>query len=259
MKAKKSLGQHWLEDRPTLESICDIAEVQEGDDVLEIGPGQGSLTQALINRGAKVIAVEFDEDLAVELPSRVVSDRLQVFSQDILKFNLNDLPKDYKVVANIPYYLTSNLVRVLSEAANPAKATTLLVQKEVAQRICANPGDMSVLSVSAQVYHDCYLGPVVPADKFSPPPKVDSQVVHMVRKPQTVFAHTDSKKFFRVVKAGFSNRRKTLLNSLSGGLHMTKPETEKLLKEAGINPANRAQELSLDDWLRLAEAYVHIL
>lgn len=255
VEAKKSLGQHWLEDRAVLESICDIAKVQTGDVVLEIGPGQASLTQVLVGIGAEVTAVEYDENLAAQLPNRVNSERLKVVSQDILKFNLNSLPKDYKVVANIPYYLTSNLIRVLSESANPAKTITLLVQKEVAERICAEPGGMSVLSVSAQVYHDCYLGPIVPAEKFSPPPKVDSQVIHMVRKSRTVFANTYSKNFFRVVKAGFSNRRKTLLNSLSGGLHMTKPEAEKLLLEAGINPANRAQELSINDWLRLSEAY----
>lgn len=252
---KKSLGQHWLEDRSILESICDMAEVQPNDEVLEIGPGKGTLTKVLLERGAKVTAVEFDEELAKTLPKTLNSKNLKVINQDILKFNLNSLPPGYKVVANIPYYLTSNLIRVLSESANPAKTITLLVQKEVAERICARPGEMSVLGISAQVYFDCSLGPVVSADKFFPPPKVDSQVVHMVRKAQPFAKSIDSKIFFRVVKAGFSNRRKTLHNSLSAGLHLDKDDTKTLLVKSGINPASRAQELSLDSWFRLVEIY----
>lgn len=255
MNPKKSLGQHWLEDEYILGSICDMAEVKPGDLVLEIGPGQGTLTKTLLARGAEVIAVEFDEELAAELPSRINSDRLKVINQDILKFNLNDLPKGYKVVANIPYYITSNLIRVLSESDNPPKAMTLLVQKEVAERICAKPGEMSILSVAAQTYHDCELGPLVPAEKFFPPPKVDSQVVHMKRRPSLSLSPSERKIFFRLVKAGFSNRRKTLQNSLAGGLQISKQESEKLLLDSNINPAARAQELSLEDWFRLAGSY----
>lgn len=255
MNPKKSLGQHWLEDEFILGSICDMAEVGPGDLVLEIGPGQGTLTKTLLERGAQVIAVEFDEELATELPSRISSDRLKVINQDILKFNLNELPKDYKVVANIPYYLTSNLIRVLSESDNPPEAMTLLVQKEVAERICAKPGEMSILSVAAQTYHDCELGPIVLAEKFFPPPKVDSQVVHMKRKLSLFLSPAERKIFFRLVKAGFSNRRKTLENSLAGGLQISKPESEKLLLDSKINPAARAQELSLEDWFRLAGSY----
>lgn len=252
---KKSLGQHWLEDEDILESICNTAEVEPGDEVLEIGPGQGTLTKVLLDKDAIVTAVEFDGELARELPERLRSENLKVINQDILKFNLNDMPAGYKVVANIPYYLTSNLIRVLSESDNPAESITLLIQKEVAERICAKPGEMSVLGVSAQVYYDCGLGPIVPAEKFFPPPKVDSQVVHMTRKSQPFPADVSSKVFFRMVKAGFSNRRKTIQNSLAGGLQLSKAESEKLLAGSGINPNSRAQELSLDDWFRLTRRY----
>jgi 16S rRNA (adenine1518-N6/adenine1519-N6)-dimethyltransferase len=252
IEPKKSLGQHWLKDEDILESICNTAEVEPGDEVLEIGPGQGTLTKVLLDKGAKVTAVELDGGLADELTRNIQDKNLKIINQDIMKFNLNDLPFGYKVVANIPYYLTSNLIRVLSESDNPAASMTLLVQKEVAERICAAPGEMSILSVSAQVYHRCSLGPVVPADKFFPPPKVDSQVVHMVRRAEPFPAGIAPKVFFRMVKAGFSNRRKTLQNSLAGGLHISKPQSEKLLLGASINPNARAQELSLDDWFRLA-------
>lgn len=253
LSAKKSLGQHWLTDERILNEICDAAGVNKDDIVLEVGPGHGTLTKALLDNGALVTAVEFDQDLAHSLKSKVNHPNLEVLNQDILEFNLSDLPKGYKVVANIPYYLTSNLIRTLSEAMNPPSDITLLVQKEVAERICAEPGAMSLLSVSSQAYHDCSLGLVVPSDKFDPPPKVDSQVVVLRRKPQPQFGNLEPKKFFRVVKAGFSNRRKTLLNSLSAGLQSSKQETTDYLQAVDINPNSRAQELSIDDWVKLAK------
>ncbi|HEX5456508.1 MAG TPA: 16S rRNA (adenine(1518)-N(6)/adenine(1519)-N(6))-dimethyltransferase RsmA [Candidatus Saccharimonadales bacterium] len=245
---KKSLGQHWLTDRPILDSICELADVRPGNNVLEVGPGKGTLTSALLDKGALVTAVEFDETLATELPHRIKSENLKVFNRDILKFDLRQLPADYKVVANIPYYLTSNLIRILSESRNPASSITLLVQKEVAERICAAPGAMSLLSVSAQVYYECSLGPVVPAEKFIPPPKVDSQVVHMVRRSEPLIADKDNKTFFRLVKAGFASRRKTLENSLAGGLGLSKQEVREILAAAGTDAQQRPQELSLPQW-----------
>lgn len=255
MKAKKSLGQHWLNDRQILDSICETASVQSSDKVLEIGPGQGSLTNVLLDKGAKVIAVELDTELADKLKQNFKSENLKIINQDILEFDLTSLPSEYKVVANIPYYLTSNLIRNLSESDNPPASITLLVQKEVAERICAKPGDMSVLGVSAQAYYECLLGRVVPPEKFTPPPKVDSQVVLMKLRSVPLFGPAYKKTFFRLVKAGFSNRRKTLLNSLSAGLHLEKASVIKMLKQVGINPSTRPQELSIDDWCHLAEYY----
>lgn len=254
-QTNKSLGQHWLTDEPTLQAICDAAELHPEDTVLEIGPGPGTLTKLLVKQAKQVVAVEFDEQLAADLPQRVNAQNLHVVNQDILRFDLTSLPPDYKVVANIPYYLTSNLIRVMSESSNRAQAVVLLIQKEVAERVVAGPGDMSLLSVSAQFYWECSLGVEVPARLFTPPPKVDSQVLVLQRRPQPLFTDVDSKRFFQLVKAGYSARRKTLGNSLSGGLRLPKDAVGELLERAGIDPGLRAQALSLDDWERLYRAY----
>lgn len=253
--AKKSLGQHWLTDYFSLSAMCDAADVRDGDTVLEIGPGLGTLTELLVERADKVVAVEFDEKLAEELPRRVPESNLSVIKQDILSFDFRTLPADYKVVANIPYYLTSNLVRVMSESTNRPTHAALLVQKEVAERVAAGPGDMSLLSVTAQFYWEASKGELVPAKLFTPPPKVDSQILILKRRDTTLFPDVDPKSFFRVVKAGFSNRRKTLLNSLSGGLQMDKTATKDLLESAKITPTSRPQELSLEQWHNLYLAY----
>jgi 16S rRNA (adenine1518-N6/adenine1519-N6)-dimethyltransferase len=245
--AKKSLGQHWLTDYSSLSAMCDAVQVSDGDTVLEIGPGVGTLTELLVERADTVIAVEFDQELAKQLPRRVPDSNLEVVHQDILKFNLTELPSGYKVVANIPYYLTSNLVRVLSESSNPPIQAALLVQKEVAERVAAKPGDMSVLSVTAQFYWEVTVGQVVPARLFTPAPKVDSQILILKRRTEPLF-DVDAKDLFRLVKAGYSNRRKTLLNSLSGGLQRPKAEILHMLESADIKPSARPQELSLEQW-----------
>ena len=196
--AKKSLGQHWLRDEATLNYIADTAGISQDDIVLEIGPGTGTLTKKLLERGAKVVAVEKDESLATALQGSA----LQVVAQDILKFDLTQLPPSYKVVANIPYYLTSKLLRTLSESSNSPSLMVLLVQKEVAQRIAASPGQMSILSVSVQLYYQPELGRVIPAVLFEPPPKVDSQVVILKHRPEPLFIDLDTQKFFRIVRWG---------------------------------------------------------
>lgn len=250
---KKSLGQHWLKDADSLAAMCDAAEVQAGDTVLEIGPGLGTLTGLLTKRAKKVIAVEFDETLAQALPAAIGASNLDTIHQNILKFDLTTLPKSYKIVANIPYYLTSNLVRVISESANPPSAAVLLVQKEVAQRVAAAPGDMSLLSVSAQFYWEVSTGRVVESELFMPPPKVDSQILVLKRRQETLFPGVDIQQFFMVVKAGFASRRKTLQNSLSAGLRIGKGEAGELLNTAGIDPGLRPQSLSLPQWHALYE------
>jgi 16S rRNA (adenine1518-N6/adenine1519-N6)-dimethyltransferase len=253
---KKSLGQHWLHDEATLRAIVDCADVQAGDTVLEIGPGQGTLTRELLQCGAKVTAVEFDENLAKLLWASALGESLTVVNEDILKFDLTLLEPGYKVVANIPYYLTSNLIRVLCESSNPFSQAAILIQKEVAERVAAGPGQMSILSVSAQFYCEVSLGPVVPAELFTPPPKVDSQVLVLKYREQPLFDTVDPKQFFRVVKAGFSQKRKTLENALSGGLAISKEQARDLLAAAGIPAGQRAQALSLDDWYALYEVTV---
>jgi 16S rRNA (adenine1518-N6/adenine1519-N6)-dimethyltransferase len=248
---KKSLGQHWLTDEVSLHSMLAAADVQPEDTVLEVGPGLGPLTTLLVDAADSVVAVEFDDELARGLSKRVKADNLRVVQSDILRFDLTTLPPDYKVVANIPYYLTSKLVRVLSESSNPPSVAALLVQKEVAERLAARPGQLSILGVTAQYYWEVILDMVVRAELFTPPPKVDSQIVVLRFRPELLFEDVDTREFFRLVKAGFGEKRKTLLNSLSAGLHLEKSAVQDWLETAGINPQLRAQALSLEDWHKL--------
>lgn len=254
-KPNKSLGQHWLRDRTTLDSIADAADIVPTDTVLEIGPGLGTLTSVLLARAKQVIAIEFDPELARKLPGQFPGKNLQVIHHDILTYDLNQLPTGYKVVANVPYYITSKIIQALSETTNPPSLSVLLVQKEVAERLAAEPGEHSMLSISAQVFHDVSLKPVVPAELFTPPPKVDSQVVMLHRRDQPLVLVEQQKAFFRLVKAGFVERRKKLRSSLAGSLHMGKDEVETLLEKADIDLAARAQELSIADWLKLNYCY----
>lgn len=251
---KKSLGQHWLKDRDVLAKIADDANINADDTVLEIGPGLGTLTSELLRRAKKVVAVELDGELAAKLPGQFPGTSLEVVNQDILSFDLTTLPENYVVVANVPYYITSKIIQLLTTSLNKPRTIVLLIQKEVAVRLAAKPGDMSILAVSAQIYADVELSDIVPAKFFTPPPKVDSQVVVLNTREHALVAPEDEKLFFRVVKAGFSAKRKKLRTSISSGLHISKLEAEELLKSNGISPDDRAEQLSLDDWLRLAKA-----
>ncbi len=249
----KALGQHWLKDRLILEAIADSADIITGDTVLEIGPGLGTLTSELLRRTDKVIAVEFDKSLAMKLPGQFPGKSLQVINEDILSFDLNTLPKDYVVVANVPYYITSKIVQKLMTAANKPRIAVLLVQKEVAERIAAKPGNMSILAVAAQVYAKAELGIEVPKEFFTPPPKVDSQVIILNTRAMPFVGSVNEKQFFRVVKAGFSAKRKKLRSSLAGGLGISKLEAETILGDAAISPDARAEDLSLEQWHTIME------
>lgn len=253
---KKSLGQHWLKDRAVLANIADEATIGVDDTVLEIGPGLGTLTSELLRRAKKVVAVELDGDLAAKLPGQFPGTSLEVINQDILQFDLTQLPANYVVVANVPYYITSKIIQLLTTSKNKPRTIVLLIQKEVAERLAADPGDMSILAVSAQIYAKVRLGEVVPAEYFTPPPKVDSQVVILDVYDTPKVAVELEKTFFRVVKAGFVAKRKKLRSSIASGLHLSKPEAEQLLKEAEINPDHRAEHLSIDDWKRLTNIVI---
>lgn len=252
--AKKPLGQHWLSDPDSLQAICSSADLLPTDIVLEIGPGMGHLTKLLAQRAANVVAVELDGELAAQLPKRVPAANLQVIHQDILSFDLTSLPIGYKIVANIPYYLTSHLIRTISESTNPPKSAVLLIQKEVARRVTAQPGAMSMLSISAQFYWETSVGRIINSRLFTPPPKVDSQILILARRSCELFPEVDPKMYFRIVKAGFAGRRKTLLNSLSAGLRLSKADVSDLLAICSIDPAIRAQNLSLSDWYHIYQA-----
>ena len=247
----KSLGQHWLKDRDVLAAIADAADVLTTDTILEIGPGLGTLTSELLRRAEKVVAVEFDEALAAKLPAQFPGKSLEVITSDILAFDLSILPAGYVVVANVPYYITSKIIQLLMTAENKPRIAVLLVQKEVAERLAAEPGNLSILGVSAQVFADVSLGDLVPAHFFTPPPKVDSQVVILRTHAHSILGDIDEKAFFRIVRAGFSEKRKKIRSSLSGGLGISKQDAETLLERAGINSDMRAEALSIDDWLRL--------
>jgi 16S rRNA (adenine1518-N6/adenine1519-N6)-dimethyltransferase len=248
---KKSLGQHWLRDRDVLAHIADCAEVTGDDTVLEIGPGLGTLTSELLRRSKRVVAVEFDEELARKLPAQFPGKNLEVVQSDILAFDLTNLPDGYKVVANVPYYITSKIIQLLMTATNKPSVAVLLIQKEVAERLAAKPGDMSILAISAQLFADVSLGDIVPAALFTPAPKVDSQVVVLKTRPEPYLSDVNEKDFFRIVKAGFSSKRKKLRSSLSGGLSISTAQAEEYLKSAQVDPNSRAESLSLDDWVRL--------
>ncbi len=252
MKTDKSLGQHWLKDSASLEAMCEAGEVKEKDEILEVGPGLGALTDLLLARGANVAAVEYDKRLVEDLTKRYSSEQINLVEGDILQFDLKSMKPNYKVVANIPYYLTSKLLRKLLEANNQPSLIALLVQKEVAQRIAAKPGSMSVLSVSAQFHAQVDLKEVVLAEFFEPAPKVDSQIIQLKPRDEPLYA-LDQAKFFRLVKSGFGERRKKLINSLSGGLGMTKDQVRAIVLDGGLGENSRAQELSLKQWKQLYE------
>ena len=229
---KKSLGQHWLNDSKILSKIVSYANLSKQDYVLEVGPGLGSLTSMISSQAGKVLAVEIDETLFKHLKLLNLDQNLEIINQDILKFDLTQLPKDYKIVANIPYYLTSHLIRLLTESTNPPIKIVLLIQKEVAERIAAKPGSMSILSVVVQQYFNVELQDVVAAEMFTPPPKVDSRIVVLTRRSKPQVSTDNDKDFFRLVKVGFSARRKTLENSISNGLREDKQSIKRIINEA---------------------------
>lgn len=250
----KSLGQHWLHDKEVLYSIANDASLKTDDFVVEIGPGLGTLTDVILETGAKVLAIEFDEKLATKLHQKYkANSKIQIVSQDILKFNFSKLNKPYKIVANIPYYLTSHLVRILAELKNPPLTAVLLVQKEVAQRIASDPGAMSKLSVFAQNVFQTSLGTLVTAEFFTPPPKVDSQVIILHKREECLVPAQYKDSFDQLVTAGFSEKRKKLRSSLSGGLGLDKKITDDLLVESKVDPDSRAQGLTIDQWIDLAK------
>lgn len=250
---KKSLGQHWLTDRSILGAIADAAEVTEQDTVLEIGPGLGTLTSELLRRAGAVVAVELDGELAKKLPGQFPGTNLTVVNQDILTYDLEQLPANYVVVANVPYYITAKIVQYLLNAENTPKTIVLLVQKEVAERLAAKAGDMSILALSAQAYAEVSLDIRVPAIFFTPPPKVESQVVVMKRRLEPLITATEERAFFRLVKAGFSAKRKKLRSSLSAGLNRSKDEIDQLLRSVDIDSNRRAEDLSIEEWKKLLQ------
>lgn len=258
LRADKSLGQNFLQDSSFLEKIANAAEIQNDDCVLEIGPGLGSLTRYLAVSAKQVTAVELDPDLLAPLKAVLAPyQNVQVVHGDILKLNILDLihQPNYIVAANIPYNITSAIIRYLLESNLKPRRVVLTVQKEVAERICAKTGDLSLLALSVQVYGKPSLVEKIPASAFHPAPKVDSAILRIDIYNEPLIPTELLKTFFKLIKAGFGQKRKTLRNSLSSGLQISPKEAENLLTSAGIEFMRRAETLSIEEWKKLCELY----
>jgi len=258
LKPDKRLGQVFLVEPIALQRVVEAAEILTGDSVLEIGAGLGSLTRYLAAAASKVVAVEVDERIMPALQEILTPfTNISLVYGDILELDPAELmgQAGYLVVANIPYYITSVIMRHLLETRLRPQRVVLTVQREVAGRICAQPGEMNLLALSVQVYGKPRISAYIPAGSFYPLPKVDSAIVRVDIYPTPVIPYTQLDLFFRLAKAGFSQKRKTLRNALVGGLAWKTEQVEQLLQAASIDPRRRAETLSLEEWQRLVEGF----
>lgn len=254
-KPSKLMGQNFLVHAPTLAKIIEAANLQSTDTVLEVGPGIGTLTQELAKKAGEVIAIEKDRTMVEILKENLKNYKnVEIIYGDVLLTTHYSLPTNYKVVANIPYYLTSPLIRKLLESASPPSEIILMIQKEVAQRICAKPPNMSILAVSVQFYADAKIISKVPKECFWPTPKVDSAIIKIIPHNQVRRGPTPAD-FFKVVKAGFIQPRKQLGNNFSKALKKDRSLINKWLAKNNINPLQRAETLSIQDWINLTKSY----
>lgn len=256
---RKGLGQNFLTDPSTLDKVVKAAGVTAEDSVLEIGPGLGSLTRHLARAARKVTAVEIDQNFIPILQQVLANEpNVQVIHADILSLDPLKIMdgEPYLVAANIPYYITSAILRHLLESAHRPQRLVLTVQREVANRICAAPGDLSLLALSVQVFGNPHQVLRIPAGAFYPPPKVDSITLRVDLYPQPLIPPDQLDTFFRLAKAGFSQKRKTMRNALSAGLGWKAERGQALLQKAGIDPMRRAETLSLDEWRQLTDQFL---
>ncbi len=255
LHAVKSLGQNFLDDPAALQQVANTAQIEPTDAVLEVGPGLGSLTHYLSVLAREVVAVELDKKLTPVLKSLLKNYRnVRVVEGDILQLSPSalGLQDGYIVAANIPYNITSALLRHLLSPETKPRRMVLTIQQEVAERICSAPPRMSLLSLSVQVYGRPSIVAKIPAEAFYPVPNVDSAIVRIEITEQPAIEASLLPTFFDLIKAGFSQKRKMLRNALSAGLRMAPAEAGKLLQEADIDPQRRAETLSLGEWERLA-------
>lgn len=260
LRPNKSLGQNFLVDEGALRKIVQAAEIQADETALEIGPGLGGLTRLLARAAARVVCVELDRALIPVLEDLLGGyPNVELVQGDILKLDLEALLRlgpqapAYLVVANIPYYITSALLRRLLETAHPPSRLVLTLQREVAERAAASAGELSLLGLSVQVYGRPQVVARIPAGAFYPPPKVDSAVLRVDLYASPAVPAEQIPLFFRLAKAGFSQKRKTLRNALAGGMRWPTGRAGETLAAAGIDPARRAETLSLDEWRSLTE------
>lgn len=264
---KKSLGQNFLKDENVLNKIVKAGELSSTDNVLEIGPGEGALTSKLLTQSGRVVVIEKDERMKSESSTlqklcqnaNLSSEyKLRVYFEDVLKVNLPKLLEEnqfnhYKVIANIPYYITGKIIKLLFEQEQHPELIVLLVQKEVADRIEAKNGRQSILSLSVQYYADVEIIDYVPREAFDPAPKVDSAILKIVPFKNEKPAKKEEGNFFELVKIGFSSPRKILISNLKNGLKKERSVLEKIFQELNLNLNIRAEKLSVRQWQALGE------
>lgn len=268
MRAKKSLGQNFLKDKGILKKIANFAQIEKADVVVEVGPGEGTLTELLLERAQKVIAIEKDERMVEFLTQKfaeeIVNNRLQIIAGDILEIeNLLEIAKlkieNYILVGNIPYYITGALFKKALEFANPPKSITFVVQKEVAERIIARDKKESILSISIKAYGEAQYGGLIKAGSFNPKPKVDSAILAIRNISKKIFEEItpltpltlrgeSEKKFFEILKTGFAHKRKLLIKNLGGESGL-----KEIFNKCGIREKTRAEDLKVTDWICLTK------
>ena len=248
IKPIKHFGQNFLIDKTVVKKVIKASDLNLQDIVLEIGPGMGALTEQIAKKARKVIAIEKDDRMCRFLREKFKDFKnIEIINKDILKFNNYSLPTThYKLISNLPFYITAPVIRKFLESKNPPKEMILIIQKEVAQRICSKPGKMSILAVSVQFYSDVKTLSYISKRAFSPKPKVDSAIIKIKPKGYKV-----NKKFFKLVKAGFSQPRKQLINNLSKQLKINKEKISSLLLSKKIKPTQRAESLTINNWIDL--------
>lgn len=254
MKNRKSLGQHWLKDRDILLDISNFAATDGVDTVVEVGPGLGTLTSTLFKNFDKVIAIELDDQLAANLPKSFPGKNLDVHNHDILSLDLDtlNLPENYVVAGNIPYYITSPIIQKFLHASHRPAKIVLLIQEEVAERLAAEAGDYSILGLSAQIYAKVTLGPIVGREFFTPPPKVDSQIVIL----EPLEEPLASESTMALIKLGFIAPRKKLISNLAIGTHLPKEQLRAIFSELNLDENLRPADLAISDWVML-EKNIH--
>lgn len=263
LRPRKGLGQHFLKDRSVPPRIAEAANIQPGDCIVEVGPGLGVLTDELARRldpeRGRLVAVELDDNLLPILQARFAAmPHVSFVHADVLAVPPQELSggRPYKLVANLPYYITSAILRHFLEANDKPQSLTVMVQREVAERIAAQPPDMSLLAVSVQFYGKPHVMFRVPPGAFNPPPKVESAVIRVEVYPEgeSPFDVRSEERFFRIAHAGFGQRRKQLANTLSTGLNLPKEQVIRALTGAEVEPSRRAETLTMQEWARLERA-----
>jgi len=251
------LGQNFLVSEKLAERISKAAGISGKDTVLEVGPGTGKLTLRLAEKAKRVVAIEKDPRMVEILKKSFKNNKkVEILEKDILKVDPSCLKlKEYKLAGNIPFYLTSPLIRKFLEEKNPPEQMTLVVQKEVAQRICSRPPEMNLLAVSVQAYSEASILFYIPRSSFWPKPKVDAAVLKIIPRKKKLISASFRDPFFKVVKAGFSQPRKQLLNNFSKMLKLSKGKTAEWLLKNNVDPERRAETLEIEEWIELTKTF----